>query len=186
MVSDGPIRRAAPALVPEADDALVERAAGGDERAFAVLYRRHARQVAGLVFRLLGNSDELDDIVQETFLVCLRGLGSLQDAGKLRSWLMTIAVRRVQRRLAARGRSNWLSRQLGLISPTNSDPMLSSEVADLLRLLDGMSPKLRVPWTLARIEGGSLVEVAEWCGISVATAKRRIARADELVRRSRG
>jgi RNA polymerase sigma-70 factor (ECF subfamily) len=181
MVGDSALKR--PALVPESEEVLVQRAANGDERAFAALYRRHARHVAGVAFRLLGNASELDDIVQETFLICLSGLGTLKEPGKLRSWLVTIAVRRVQRRLAVRSRTSWLSRQLGFVSPTSSDPGLSREVADLLRVLEKVSPKLRVPWTLARIEGGNLEEVAEWCGISVATAKRRIARADQFVRR---
>jgi RNA polymerase sigma-70 factor (ECF subfamily) len=185
MVEGSALKR--PALVPESEEMLVQRAASGDERAFTALYRRHARHVAGMAFRLLGNASELDDIVQETFLICRSGLGSLKDPSRVRSWLVTIAVRRVQRRLAARSRTSWLARQLGFVSPTASDPGLSRDVADLLRTLEKLSPKLRVPWTLARIEGGSLEEVAEWCGISVATAKRRLARADQFVRRmSRG
>ena len=184
MVGDNALKR--PALVPESEEQLVARAAAGDERAFATLYRKHARYVAGLAFRLLGSSNELDDVVQETFLICLSGLAALKDPSKLRSWLLTIAVRRVQGRLVARSRRSWLSRQLGFVSATSSDPALSREVAELLRVLERISPKLRVPWTLSRIEGATLEEVAEWCSLSIATAKRRIARADELVRRSRG
>jgi RNA polymerase sigma-70 factor (ECF subfamily) len=40
-----------------------------------------------------------------------------------------------------------------------------------------------LPWTLSRVEGGQLEEVAEWCGTSLATVKRRIARADDYVKR---
>ena len=58
---------AAPRLtqVPDDDAALVARAAAGDDRAFGLLYRRHARYVAGVVFRLLGDESELDDVVRQ-------------------------------------------------------------------------------------------------------------------------
>jgi RNA polymerase sigma-70 factor (ECF subfamily) len=60
---------------------------------------------------------------------------------------------------------------------------VSQEVRELYRVLEGLSPKLRVPWTLSRIEGGSLEEVAEWCELSLATLKRRLVRADDYVKR---
>ena len=46
-------------------------------------------------------------------------------------------------------------------------------------------PKLRVPWILHHIEGESLPEVARLCGVSLATVKRRVAGADERIRRLR-
>lgn len=186
MVSDSALKR--PALVPETDEALVERAQGGDQRAFSQLYRRHARYLAGVAFRLLGDSGELDDVVQETFVICLGSLKQLQQAQRLRPWLVTIAVRRVQRRLSARSRRRWLGSQLALVGAQSSDPQVSREVRELYGVLEALSPELRVPWALSRIEGGSLEEVAEWCDVSLATVKRRLARADDYVQRrmSRG
>jgi RNA polymerase sigma-70 factor (ECF subfamily) len=171
------------AVVPESDGALVERAAQGDERAFSQIYRRHARYLAGVVYRVMGDAAELDDVVQEVFLTCLRGLPSLKEGERLRPWLVTIAVRQTQKRLTARGRRRWLGVQVGLVAARVSDPQLSRDVADLYRGLDRLSPKLRVPWVLARLEGASLDEVAAWCEISVATAKRRLARADQFLKR---
>ena len=184
MQSESALKR--PALVPEGDEVLVERAAAGDQRAFAQLYRRHARYLAGVVFRLMGESSELDDVLQETFLICLNNLGRLEQAERLRAWLVTIAVRRVHRRLSARGRRRWLSGQLGLVSAKSSDPQVSREVGELYRVLEELSPKLRLPWTLSRIEGSKLEEVAKCCEISLATLKRRLVRADEYVSRRLG
>ncbi len=181
MLGEGALKR--PALVPETDETLVERIASGDRRAFTQLYRRHARYVASVAFRLLGESSELDDVVQETFSICLQSIASLQQAGKVRPWLVTIAVRRAQRRLSARSRRRWLGEAVGLVSAQASDPQVSQEVRELYRVLEGLSPKLRVPWVLSRIEGGSLDEVAEWCEASLATIKRRLVRADDYVKR---
>lgn len=184
MPSESALKR--PALVPETDEVLVERAAAGDQRAFAQLYRRHARYLAGVVFRLMGESSELDDVLQETFLICLNSLGSLEQAERLRPWLVTIAVRRVQRRFSARMRRRRLSGQLSLVSAKSSDPQVSREVTELYRVLEGLSPKLRSCWTLARIEGDRLEDVAKYCDISLATLKRRLGRADEYINRRLG
>jgi RNA polymerase sigma-70 factor, ECF subfamily len=181
MLGESALKR--PALVPETDEALVERIAAGDRRAFAQLYRRHARYVASVAFRLLGDASELDDVVQETFSICLESIAGLQEAGKVRPWLVTIAVRRAQRRLSARSRRRWLGVEVGLVSAQTSDPQVSHEVRELYRVLEGLTPKLRVPWVLSRIEGGTLDEVAEWCETSLATLKRRLARADDYVKR---
>ena len=61
---------AAPAA-SEPDD-LVSRAAGGDRAAFRGIYQRHRADVARLVYRMLGGSSDVDDVVQEVFfdLLC--------------------------------------------------------------------------------------------------------------------
>lgn len=184
MASDSALKR--PELVPESDEVLVQRVALGDQRAFTQLYQRHARYLAGVVYRLMGESSELDDVVQETFLVCSKSVGHLQHADRVRPWLVTIAVRRVQRRLQARRRRGWLGAELAFISPQVSDPHVSREVSELYRALAQLSPELRVPWTLSRVEGGTHEEVAGWCEISLATLKRRLARADNFLKRRLG
>src|SRR5262249_1334558 len=83
-------------VVPD-DATLIAQATGGSERAFAALYHRHARYVAGVAYRLLGHDAELDDVVQEAFSDAARALGSLKDAAGLRKWLASIAVRRVHK-----------------------------------------------------------------------------------------
>lgn len=181
MAAESAFKR--PTLVEDSEESLVERAAAGDRRAFAALYRRHARYLAGVGFRLLGDSGELDDVVQEAFLIGLRNLPKLEEPSKLRPWLVTILVRQVQRRLHARTRRRWLGQQVKWVSPVASDPQVSREVSELYLVLERMPAKLRVPWTLSRVEGGRYEEVAEWCGISLATVKRRLALADEYVTR---
>ena len=54
---------ARPIAAQETDALLVERATRGDDRAFATLYSRHVRYVAGVVYRVLGGDEELEDIV---------------------------------------------------------------------------------------------------------------------------
>ncbi|MDD9936265.1 MAG: RNA polymerase sigma factor [Myxococcales bacterium] len=173
-----------PKVVTVDDATLVERARAGDERAFASLYRRHSRYVAGVVLRLMGDASELDDVVQDTFVAASRGLGGLKEPAKVRSWLVTISVRRVQRRLAQRSRRRMLGAELSREAASFiSDPRTRRDVDELYDVLGRIPPKLRVPWVLARIEGESLPKVAQACGVSLATVKRRVADADTRIRR---
>ncbi len=165
------------------DAALVERARQADQAAFAALYQRHARYLAGVVYRLMGDDAELDDIIQETFLQASSALSGLLQPELVRPWLVTIAVRRVHRHLARRRRRWFLFVSLAQIGARVSDPADRCEVDDLYDALDRLSKDLRVPWVLHRIEQFSLVEVAHACSVSLATVKRRIAEAERRLER---
>jgi RNA polymerase sigma-70 factor (ECF subfamily) len=166
------------------DDAtLVAQAIDGNERAFATLYRRHARYVAGVVYRLMGSDAELEDVVQEAFIDASRALSSLNDPGGFRSWLARIVVRRVHKRLARRRRWRWLLGAVADVVPKVSDPAVRERVDVVYEALDAIAPQLRIPWTLHVIEGQTLPEVAAICEVSLATVKRRIADASAIIER---
>ncbi len=172
-------------LVPiQPDDAaLIAQVVEGDEKAFALLYRRHARYVAGVVYRLMGNDAELDDVMQEAFCDAARMLRSLREPSGLRPWLARIAVRRVYRRMARRRRWRWLSSALETVSPPSSDPAVRQQVDGLYEALDHLPLKLRTPWVIHMIEGETLPETAKMCDVSLATIKRRVAEAEERLKR---
>jgi RNA polymerase sigma-70 factor (ECF subfamily) len=167
--------------VPDDDATLVARAVAGDERAFTALYRRHARYVAGVAYRLMGDESELDDIVQETFVAASAGLARLTDRAAVRPWLVTIAVRSVSKRIARRQRRRWLASLLGRTEPSASPPAVEGEAYALYEALGDLSSDLRVPWALHAIEGMTLPDVAARCDVSLATVKRRIKDASELL-----
>ena len=76
---------ALPLREPETDDArLVLRARDprGGQAAFRELYRRHARYVASVAYRMLGADAEVDDVVQDTFTVAAHNLEQLRDPGQ--------------------------------------------------------------------------------------------------------
>lgn len=172
------------ASYPTAEDALlVLRAQRAESGAFDALYERHARYVAGVVFRLIGDDSDLDDIVQETFVAAAGAIHKLADASAVRPWLVAIAVRRVRRQLGRRQRNRVLLRQIAEVSARVSDPQARRAVDELYDALDGIAPDLRVPWVLQRIELLSLPEVARACSVSLSTAKRRIAEADRRLER---
>lgn len=176
---------AAPRLLPVADDdaTLVARVRAGDERAFTQIYRRHAAYVARVTFRLLGDDVDLDDVVQDTFIDARAGLGSIREGATLRGWLVTIAARKVTRVIARRQRRRWLATWLGREAPVALAPVVEGEAYALYEALEKLAPERRIPWTLHQVEGMTLPEVAEACGVSLATVKRRIAEAGALLER---
>jgi RNA polymerase sigma-70 factor, ECF subfamily len=165
------------------DDVLVRQALDGNERAFAALYHRHARYVAGIVYRIMGNDADLDDILQDAFVDASRALATLEDQAGFRSWLSRIVVRRVHKQLGRRRRFRWLTSAVALVAPRVSDPSAQEPVTALYRALEEMSPRLRIPWTLHVIEGQTLPDVAVACDASLATIKRRITEASALIDR---
>jgi RNA polymerase sigma-70 factor (ECF subfamily) len=179
-----------PKAVEEPSDAeLVARATRGDSRAEEMLFRRHAPGVLTFSRRLTRDRDDADDVLQETFEIAFKHLGELRDARSLRSWLLQIAVRRVQRRFR---RKRWLS-WIGVGAPSDPETLVEQAARDLsgeqraeLALLDVALDRLgdneRIAWMLRHVEGKDLEETAELCGCSLATIKRRIAAADAHVR----
>jgi RNA polymerase sigma-70 factor (ECF subfamily) len=169
---------------PEAvdDDELLRRVRLADERAIALLYDRYAAFVAGIALRLLGSEDEVDDVVQHVFLTTVERAGHVYD-GQLRSWLFRLASRQALRLMRRRWSRERMRRAVSLVVPQQGDPRLSRSLDELYSALSELSPEIRVPWMLHHIEGQSLPETASICGVSLATIKRRIARAEELIRR---
>jgi RNA polymerase sigma-70 factor (ECF subfamily) len=158
--------------------ALLARAQKGDEAAVRTLYQAHTRYLAGVVYRMMGADADVDDVVQETFLDGLAALSELKDVRALRGWLATIAVRRVHKLLARRRRRKTLLGIFSHVLPTHADVREGERVMDLYAALERVREDLRVPWTLARIEGWMLPDVAQACGVSLATVKRRIQEAE--------
>jgi RNA polymerase sigma-70 factor (ECF subfamily) len=161
------------------DDAvLVERAGQADELAFAEIFRRHAAYIAGVAFRLTGDDSAVDDIVQETFIAAHRGLAKIRNPGQLRPWLVTIAVRRARRHIAKLGRMRKGRAEIARSAPSCGDARNLDRISELHEVLDRLPTKLRIPWILSRVEGMTMPEVADACGWSVATIKRRVAEAE--------
>jgi RNA polymerase sigma-70 factor (ECF subfamily) len=173
---------------------LLARAASGDADARGQLYRRHAPRFLAFLLRLCGNAQDAEDLAHDAFLVAFAKLDRIQP-GRFRSFLYGIGVRKSQHLFRRRA----LLRRLGFISSADRPDVgeiegagaTAEELADLVRVLTLVRrlPALdRVAWTLRRVEGFTVDEVAELADCSPATVKRRVERverhlADELKER---
>ena len=170
----------------ETDLVLVERSRRGDDRAFATLYTRHVRYVAAVVFGIMGSKQDLEDIVQEVFILASRKLSSLKDPDLFRPWLVQIGIRLTRRRMSQRRRRLFVQQGAANEADISYDPRERPAQADLAKAIEGVQLGLLIPWFLQRVEEHSLEEVAAICSVSVATVKRRVARAEKKMRRNVG
>src|SRR5262245_45857736 len=83
---------------------LIRRCRKGERAAFEQLYREHRRMVAANLFRVLGERSDLDDLVQEVFVIAFRGLERFRGDAKLSTWLYRICVNVALGRLRSRSR----------------------------------------------------------------------------------
>jgi RNA polymerase sigma-70 factor, ECF subfamily len=147
----------------------------------AALFKRFAPYVARIGLRLLGRESDVDDLIQEVFLAAFKQRDQLRDPLAAKNWLATIAVRTARRQLRRRRLRQFVGLEQNGTSVEFADKGLSPEKRALLsrvyEILDGMPVDQRLAWTLRNVEGEKLEQVAERCGCSLATAKRRIAAA---------
>jgi len=179
-----------PALAPAPSDGeLVARGIAGERFALQLLYRRHIARVSVRVTRLLARSTEAEDVVQDAFVAAFRDLAQLEEPARFGPWLMRIAVHQVHRRFRRRRLFARIGFDTGADDATlaqavdrNAPPDVRAELARLDERLGAMPIGLRLAWMLRFVEGCGLEEVAEQCGCSLATAKRRIQQATDRLR----
>lgn len=179
-----------PPLVSAPSDAeLVARGVAGERFALQLLYRRHVGRVGERVTRLLARAAEAEDVVQDAFVAAFRDLPKLEEPARFGPWLMRIAVHQAHRRFRRRRLLARLGFDAGVDDATlaravdhTAPPDVRAELARLDARLAAIPSALRLAWMLRFVEGCGLEEVAEQCGCSLATAKRRIQGAVERIR----
>jgi len=163
--------------------ALLERLAHGDREAAGALFDRYAPRVERTLFRILGTDGELPDSVHDVFLRAMRHIGELEDPAAFAAWLMRVTVSTAMDKLRARKRRRWLFLVAPEELPELSAPRLDHEGREALRavyrILGQLPPEDRTAFSLRVLDGMELADVAHACDCSLATAKRRIARARE-------
>jgi RNA polymerase sigma-70 factor (ECF subfamily) len=153
----------------------------GEPLSLELIFRRHSRYVAAVAWRLLGRDDEIDDVVQEVFLQAVRGLDQLREPEAVKGWLATVTVRVAGRKLRLRKLRGFfgLDDEAGYeaIAGHQTSPDDRALLVRIYALLDELTVGERLAWTLRHVEGEKLDAVARILGVSLATAKRRIAAA---------
>jgi RNA polymerase sigma-70 factor (ECF subfamily) len=174
------------------DAALVVSATAGERWAQEALYRRYARLVNGLSFRLMPNLADSADLAQDAFVEAFRNLHRLQNQQAFAAWLRSIVIRIAHKRV----RRQRLMARLGLRRPEPVDldtvvsrtapPDARAELRGIYGILAELSAEDRTALILRRVEGMAIAEIAEQMGRSLATVKRRLASAEAHLARRLG
>jgi RNA polymerase sigma-70 factor (ECF subfamily) len=166
------------------DDALVLAARAGDRGAKETLFTRHARTAMDRAYRLLGHDGELEDVVQESFAYAFASLSKLAEPQAFAAWLGTIvtgtAIACIRRRrfLARIGLAHLEPAQLERIVSPGAPADVVTELRSVYGVINTFPAAERAVLVLRKIEQLTLEEIAEQTGLSLATVKRKLARAE--------
>src|SRR5271157_2786712 len=170
--------------------ALVRRAQGGDEMAFREIVERYQSKVFSIIYGILRNHNDAEDIAQQVFTKVYFSIGSFDFRSSLLTWVYKITVnecydylrKRKVRRLVYESDFSHDDALRAESSEHARDPRPSAEIAvaqrDLaLKLLARLSEEERSLLLLKEVEGHSVEELAEMTGINENTIKVKLFRA---------
>ena len=174
------------------DQRLIVECLRGDPAAFGVLVRRYQDRLYNTVFRLVGNAEDAQDVVQEAFLNAYQSLGGFKGDSLFFTWLYRIAVNAAisfkrKRRVvipidAARGVVSGVPRGVEPPDPSElSRPGHALEQEEqerrIQRALNRLSPEHRAVLILKDMEGQKYETMAEILQVPIGTIRSRLHRA---------
>ena len=179
----------------EIDQALVERAQGGDQRAFDQLVGKYQRKLGRLLARMIRDAAEVEDVTQEAFIKAYRALPSFRGDSAFYTWLYRIGINTAKNYLVSQGRRAPTSTeydadeaetfedatQLRDIN-TPESLLLSKQIGQTVNsAMEALPEDLRTAIVLREIEGLSYEEIAGIMDCPIGTVRSRIFRAREAV-----
>jgi RNA polymerase sigma-70 factor (ECF subfamily) len=175
----------------------VERARSGDSDAFRLLVEQHSRAVFRLAFRMTGNEQDAEDVVQETFLRAYRQLDKYEARSSFSTWLYRIASNysldliRMRKRHEDRRERGKPAEERDILqtipgkAPGPDRIAQSNQVQTRVNeALNELSDQERTAFVLRHFEGLSIDEIGEALGTGTNATKHSIFRAVQKLRRS--
>ncbi len=176
----------------QTDALLVQRTLGGDTAAYNLLVQRYQRQVYSLAYRMLGNSEDAGDLVQETFIRAFGALASFRQDASFLTWLYKIASNLCIDQMRARRSRGALSLDLELEegrepvadrSTSPEDVAVRGAVAQVVdKAVMNLPEKYRVVVVMRHLQGMSIEEIADQLKLPSGTVKTHLFRAREMLR----
>jgi RNA polymerase sigma-70 factor (ECF subfamily) len=177
----------------EAGEAAVvlARARGGDEDAFAALVAQHSRRVFLLAYRMTGNEQDAEDVVQDSFLRAYRQLGRFEARADFGTWIYRIAancaVDLMRTREHRRGRRSealdGVQESFAATAPAPDRLAASRDIGHhVARVLEELTPLERAAFTLRHYEGRSIDEICRTLNLGNSAAKHAVFRAVRKLR----
>jgi RNA polymerase sigma-70 factor, ECF subfamily len=167
--------------LPDSDAGLVAAVRAGRADAHEELVRRCGPDVERVLFRVLGPDSEMEDLAHEIFIAAFQCLDQLREPKALRSWLVGIAVRKARKLIGRRKRWSFVRNVAPTDLPERAASTSSAEINEAFRTTYRLMGELpvddRIAFALRYVEGMELTAVADATAVSLATAKRRVARA---------
>lgn len=168
------------------DAAAVSRARSGDGEAFRLLVDRHVRSIFKVAWRMTGNENDADDLVQETLIRAWRQLPAFEERSEFRTWLTRIAINCSLDFLRARER-HALPIIDGIDSPSHEPQpdriLLSAEAREqVMQAMERLSGNERTAFVLRHVEDAGINEIGHVLGMKRSATKHTVFRAVKKLR----
>jgi RNA polymerase sigma-70 factor, ECF subfamily len=171
------------------DTELVERIKAGDKAAFRELVRRHADRLYGVAYTLLGSGSDAEDVVQETFLAALKGMGGFEGRSSVGTWLRSVLIFQISKLRRSRRIRTAASLDTST-GPFCDDANLRDESLaaatdcrlDVTDMLKCLPEDYRQVLVLRELHQMSYEEIAQAIGAPLGTIESRLYRARQLLR----
>ncbi len=192
-------------MTPSQEKKLIQRLKKRDEQAFRWFVRQYQDKVFNLVYRMLGDAQEAEDLSQEVFITVFKSIDSFRGDAKFSTWLFRIAVNQCKNRMKylgrrARGRTSALEdvpegalsdSSLQAHVPRPDNMALGKELESVLqKAIASLEEEHRVLIILRDIENLPYQDIVSITGLELGTVKSRLHRArvalKEKVRRTYG
>jgi RNA polymerase sigma-70 factor (ECF subfamily) len=178
------------------DDVLITAARSGDHSAFVELWTRHSKTAFNMAYRITGNRDDAEDVVQDAWMKAYAHLNTFDGRSKFSTWLTRIAINSalmILRRKRARPETSmeitdgetWQHWEIADQTKNVEELYARHEGAERLkRAICRLQPALRIVVEIHQSNDSSVKETAQLAGISVAATKSRLLRARKILRRA--
>jgi len=177
--------------VQGSEEKLIRAGQRGDHQAVETLFRRYQRPLFQTALRVLGNTEDAEDALQDGLLSAYRNLKRFEGRSQFSTWLTRIVINAaLMKRRSAKARP-----AVSLDEPPREDELpaaerfaddgltpeqvfANTEIREMLsENLDQLSPLLRTAFVLREVQGYSTGEAAKKLGVTENTLKARLWRA---------
>ena len=171
--------------VEQTDAVLVQQVLGGHVEAFSTLVGRYRERYGRFAVHMLGNREDAEEALQDTFVRAYRSLGTCDDPERFGSWLFRILVNRCRTSGGRRTRRDrtFVRDETALLAAATDHPAERTAMREEIdRALAKLDPDQREAFLLRHVEGLSYEEMSTLIGVGVSALKMRVSRACEKLR----
>ena len=186
-----PVSNAVPSTIEQNEAQLVTASKQGDQDAFAQLVQHHQRRVFNLVFRMLQQYEEANEVTQETFLAAWQGLPTFRGEARFSTWLYRIAYNCALKQLEQRKRDRAIQLEVQaeqIVASTTREQRVDAELEARARQalvhehLANLPAKYRIVLVLRHLQDMTYEEMAEILTMPIGTIKTHLFRARNLLK----
>jgi RNA polymerase sigma-70 factor (ECF subfamily) len=172
--------------VDSSDAAIIKRVLNGEVDAYSILVERYFDHYVRFAIHLVGNREDAEEVVQDTFLRAYNALGRYEERERFGAWLLRILVNRARTVSAiGRRREKMFPEQIDDTLPEAAQPHPEARAAlreEMTRALDQLTREQREAFLLHYVEGLSYEEISAVTGSGVSALKMRVKRSCERLR----